>query len=920
MVLTTPAEEAVMSLDGKKIFYQDRKGYEDPWRKHHTSSIARDVWSYDVESGEHKQLTQFSGEDRNPVPGRDANIYYLSESSGSFNVHRLDANGNSSQLTTFADHPVRFLTIDKSGVRCFGYNGEVYIQKPDESPQKVSVRILSNRQNKAREIVSISEGITEMTLSPNGKEVAYVVRGEVFVAAVDKGGTKRITNTPTQERSVSFSPDGKSLLYAGEREGSWNVYQNRLMRPEEKFFYNATVLEESPVLASDREEFQPAFSPDGKEVAYLEERTTLKVKNLESGDIRTILPGDRNYSYSDGDQWYHWSPDGKWFLVQFLPDNHWISEVGLVSSQGGELTNLTNSGYGDGYPRWMGEGEMMVWFSERDGMKNHASWGSEADVYGLFFTQEAYDRFQLSEADYALLTEGEEKGSEEISEDEVPEVQIDWNGLKYRKVRLTIHSSRLQDAVLSPDQDKLYYTARFEKGYDLWQTDLRSKETKILTKLNAEETSSLTMDEEGKHLFVLVDGKIKKVDVSGGDQKPIQTNAEMELQKSGELAYIFEHAWRQVKKKFYVKDLHGVDWDFYKSAYSKFLPHITNNWDFSEMLSEMLGELNASHTGCRYRPEQKNMDQTASLGLFFDDTENNGLRVAEVLKNGPFDRAESELAAGVFIEKIDGVPVNLSTNHYALLNRKAEENVLVALYDPKKKKRWEEVVTPISLSAEYNLLYQRWVDNRREEVTQASDGRIGYVHVRGMNDNSYRTVFEEVLGLNANKESLIVDTRSNGGGWLHDDLATFLNGKQYIQMVPRGQKVGFEPQRKWTKPTALLMGESNYSDAHMFPYAYSVMNLGTTVGMPVPGTGTAVWWERQIDRTLVFGIPQVGMLDVEGDLLENKQLVPDVRVKNSYEKLVLGQDEQLRKAVSLLMQKERTQPSDTRIDAIEKGQ
>jgi C-terminal processing protease CtpA/Prc len=377
----------------------------------------------------------------------------------------------------------------------------------------------------------------------------------------------------------------------------------------------------------------------------------------------------------------------------------------------------------------------------------------------------------------------------------------------------------------------------------------------------------------------------------------------MMLDKQGELAYIFDHSWRQVLKKFYVTDLHGVDWNFYKKEYAKFLPHISNNWEFSEMLSEMLGELNASHTGCRYSPDQKNKDATASLGLIFNQNFNgDGLRVADVMAKGPFDRAESKVKKGVIVEKIDNEKIGAATDFYQFLNRKANHNTLVSLYDPATKTRWEEVIKPVSLGEENELLYKRWVANRAHQVDSLSKGKVGYIHVRGMNDPSYRVVYEEALGKHANKESLIVDTRSNGGGWLHDDLVTFLGGKKYIDVVPRGQHIGFEPQRKWTKSSVVLMGESNYSDAHMFPFAFDNKEVGKTIGMAVPGTGTAVWWEAQIDPTLVFGIPQVGMIGPDGKYLENTQLEPDIVVKNKYEMLVKGRDQQLEKAVEVLIQ------------------
>ncbi len=926
MELTTPSEAISMNNALDKIYYQDRKGYEDPLRKHHKSSITRDIWVYDKNTKQHNQLTTFIGEDRNPILSPDEqSLYYLSEQSGSFNVYKMDVSNpaNITQLTDMDRHPIRNLSMSNSGKLCFSYNGELYTMEEGSQPQKVAINITSIRKNLVRETVPISSGITELDISSNGKEFAFVKRGEVFVSSIDGGTTKRITNTPEQERSVSFSPDGRSILYAGERNGSWNIYQTNLKYDDEPYFFTSTILEEETLVETPKAEFQPVYSPDGKKIAYLEDRTTLKTLDLKNKGIETILPASRNYSYSDGDIYFSWSPDSKWIASDMLMPNQWINEIGVISVASKKVINITRSGYTQAFPRWSDDGSMIYWYSDRDGMKNHGSWGSEGDVYGVLLTQEAYDTYQLNKEDKKLDDEsGNEDDSDKDDKDDsdaVDPIKIDFKDLKKRRVRLTLHSSRLNDAILSNDGESLFYLTRFEKGADVWKTNLRTKETKLLAKLGIG-NGGLVMDKEGKSIYVLADGGAMKIDANSGDRKSLRFKGEMELKKDEEYVYMFNHMWQQVKDKFYVKDLHNVDWEGYKVDYSRFLPHINNSYDFTEMMSELLGELNASHTGSGYRARSSTADQTGSLGLFFDENASeDGLKITEILKDGPSDKADLDIKEGMIVEKIDGVSLSKSVNHYDLLNRKVGKKVRLSLYDPSGKKRSEVVIKPIGRGTEYNLLYERWVENRKKEVEEASGGRIGYVHVRGMNNPSFRTVYEEVLGENYDKEAIIVDTRSNGGGWLHDDLATFLSGKEYIRMVPRGQDLGSEPQFKWTKPSVVLIGESNYSDAHMFPYAYKALGIGTTVGMPVPGTGTAVWWETQIDPTIYFGIPQVGMLDVDGDYLENKQLEPDVKVKNSYEMLVQGKDEQLRKAVEILLQQKATKPADATIDNIEKG-
>jgi tricorn protease len=929
-VLTTPALNATLNTNGDKIAYDDLKGYESLWRKHHTSSITHDIWVYDIKTRIYKQLTQFSGEDRNPVFDTDDNsFYYLSEQNGSFNVFKslLSDPSKIQALTSFSGNPVRFLTISRTNILCFGFNGEIYTLKPGGEPQKINISISNDGHGLINKIVQVNDKITEAKLSPTGKEFAYIFRGEVFVTSTEGGITKRITNTPWQERSIDFSPDGRSLVYAAEKNNSWNVYITKMVRKEDAYFYASTLLAEEPVIDTPAEEYQPAFSPDGKEVAYLENRVTLRVITLASKKVRTIMSADKNYSYADGDQYYKWSPDGKWFLVQYgYPERVLSPEIGLVASDGkSEIHNLTLSGYNDFLPKWAMDGKVMIWGSDLEGTRQQSGDLASGNVYAMFFTRETADRFSLSKEEFALLKEQEGKKDKEKKEPEKKEmpadrkkkvageniadkdslkeeIRIDWDKLTDRKKKLTVHTSPASDWVLSKDGEKLYYLTSFDKGNDLWVTELRTKETKLLAKLGVNNcTMELSCD--GKFIFILADGKAMKIDIDTGKSEPYKMNGEMVLNQAAEREYIFDHVWRQLKEKFYVESLHGVDWDYYYRVYKRFLPYISNNYDFSEMLSEMLGELNASHTGSGYRSDQTDKDQTASIGVFFDyHYTGKGLRIAEIIHNGPLDKALSVVKAGDILEKIDGQPVD-SIDMYQLFNRKAGKTVLLTVTDPLAKKTADQVVKPVTPGEENELLYKRWVDNRREEVDKLSGGRIGYIHVRAMNDASMRTVFEEALGRNIGKEAIIIDTRFNGGGNIHEQLSDFLSGKQYVDIIPHGQYVGSEPYDKWTKPSIVLIGESNYSDAHLFPVAYKLKNIGKTLGMPVPGTGTFVWWETQIDPTIYFGIPMGGWRTPDGKFCENNQMEPDMRVRNEPGVLSEGRDQQVEEAVKELLKK-----------------
>ena len=924
-ILSSPAYNATYSPDGTKIIFHDRKGYEDEFRKHHTSAVTRDIWVYDLNDKSYRQLSTFAGEDRNPVFIDNYAFYYLTEESGSYNVYKSSLN-NPEQKTAvshFEKNPVRFLTRSNDNLLCYSYDGEIFTQKEGQQPQKVNIQVAYDGRNDIPKPIPV-ENFTEARLSPNGKEFAYIFRGEIFVSSIEHGTTKRITNTARQERSVSFSPDGKSLIYAAETDSSWNIYTKSLVREEEPYFYMSTVLKDGVVIDTKAEEFEPKYSPDGKEVAYLENRTTLKVINLESKKLRTVLSAEHNYSYSDGDQYFTWSPDSKWLLVRFGPkENIFQDEVGLVSASGnGEVRNLTKSGYDEVYPKWEMEGKMMIFGSTREANKSEQGRTNSGDVYAMFFTQAAYDEFNLTEEEAALAKELKEKekdktegesdkkegkgsGKDEKKKDEekIEDVKFDWENMHDRLKRLTVNTSELNDWILSKEGDKLFYLTSFEGKNDLWSTDLKTKETKLFSKIGAGNVS-MELSKDGKFIFLLADGKPMKVDVSDGKSKTIRTSGEMTLQTDRERQYIFDHCWRQVLEKFYVADMQGVDWDYYYHVYDKFLPYINNNYDFAELLSEMLGELNASHTGGRYNHQDKEGDQTTSLGLLYDyDYKGNGLKIGEVLKEGPADKAASKIKAGNILEKIDGNELTAAVDFYQFLNRKEGKNVLLDLYDPASGERWQEVVKPVSLDDEDELLYNRWVETRRKEVERLSGGKLGYVHVRGMNDASMRTVYEEALGRYIGADALIVDTRFNGGGNLHDQLCDFLNGKKYMDVIPHGQYVGSEPDNKWTKPSIVIIGESNYSDAHLFPEAYKLRGIGKNLGMPVPGTGTFVWWERQIDPSIVFGMPMGGWKPVgQGQpFFENHQLEPDIRVMNEPGEMAKGKDQQLEAAVKELL-------------------
>ena len=914
-----PMENISINAKGQ-VLYHDCKGYEDKWRKHHTSPITRDIWMLD--GGKYQKLTSFKGEDRNPVWAQDGqSFYYLSEQNGSFNVyHRNVASGKDTQVTHNQKNPIRFLTSSQSGLLCYGYDGEIYTVKEGAEPQKVNISITTDNAEPSLVRQIRSNGATEIALSPSGKEVAFVMHGDVYVTSVDYKTTKRITDTPQQERNVSFSPDGRALVYASERNGVWQIYQAKIKNASDKNFTYCTDIEEEALTHSNLTSQYPAYSPDGKEVAFYEDRATLRILNLKSKDVRTVLDGKYNYSYSDGDIWFEWSPDSKWLLCSYIGTGGWNNtDIALVKADGKEVHDLTDSGYSDSNGKWVLGGKAMLFESDRAGYRSHGSWGAEDDAYLMFFDLDAYDRFRMSKEELELAEankdvkekkaeekdekkkedkqkKAEEKGKTEV--EKVKPLELDIDNCRDRIVRLTANSSRMGDAILDSKGEKIYYQAAFEGGYDLWCHDLKENTTTLMMKNIG--GGGFVADKDVKNLF-LCNGGIKKIDLASKQTKGIDFEAPFNYKPAEERQYLFDHIWRQVKDKFYDPNLQGVDWDGYRKVYERYLPYIDNNFDFAEMLSEMLGELNASHTGCRYYPSGASL-QTAALGVFLDPNyEGDGLKIQEIIKRGPFAVKKNEVTPGSIIEKIDGTEIKAGEDYNALLDGKVGKNVRLTIKNAKGK-RFDLTIKAISQGAQQELLYKRWVDRNRAIVDSVSGGRIAYVHVKAMNSESFRTVYSELLSdKNRNRDAVIVDERHNGGGWLHDDLCTLLSGKQYQEFVPHGKVVGKDPFNKWTKPSCVLICEDDYSNGHGFPWVYKELGIGKLIGAPVAGTMTAVWWETLMDRSLVFGIPQVGCRDMRGTFGENTQLNPDIEVYNSPEDYITGHDTQLIRAVEEMM-------------------
>ncbi|MXN64105.1 protease [Stappia sp. GBMRC 2046] len=907
------APQAAISPNGQFLAYRKVNGLEVEWRKGDISDQTSDIWIYDFDVGKHHQLTTHRGNDRSPVWSSDGTrIIFASEMPesgmadpdarpGTFNVWSIAADGKSApeRLTAHDTLPVRFVSTADDGTIVYTYDTEIWRLAPGaKTPERVNVRIRQGTMASGAFFVKLNGQTSEMKVSPNGKELAIVARGDVFTVSLENGQTKRITATPQTERSIDFSPDGRKLLYAAEREGDWDLYETEIARENDATFTDALELKERALLDTDTDALQPLYSPDGKRVAYRDDRNAIRVLDIESRNSVEVLPDSAAYSYSEGDLSHAWSPDGK-HIVTSTGFGLGNLEVELVDAEGkAPRVKVSDSGFADMKPQFSADGTIVYWATDRFSTRNLDEQTASPDYFAAFLTNDAYQAFKGARKEAA----GGEKTAEAAT---TAEIRDDIEGLRYRKARLSSMIPYVQFARLTPDNKRLILVAYQPTiGMVGYAVDTRTQAPRQLFARAPNPSEVFATDKDVKALYVLSAATIDRYDLASGAKSSIPFEIEAAYDFQAEMEYIFDHQWRLVKSKFYDANMHGVDWEKMHDLYAKYLPHISHWEDFAELMAELQGELNASHMYTQFKNEKSFWDKTATLGVFYESAHKGaGVKIQEILAGGPADFAGGALKAGAVILSVDGKEIGAGTDIYPLLDRKAGKKVMLKIRPVGGDGEVEQIVVPDELALEGHLAYLRWIDQRQAIVERLSNGRLGYAHVAAMNDGEFRKTYGVLMGRYRDAEAAIIDVRFNIGGLLHDQLTAFLTGERHSGLVTRnGVDLGTSPYWRWAKPTALLANAYSYSDGSVFPYYYIREKLGPSVGARVPGTGTAVLSAPQQEQRLSLAVAQIGFRTQEGEFFENREIVPDEVVYNDPNSIMEGRDLQLERVVELMLE------------------
>lgn len=897
LAMPIPAPQASVSPDGNSIAYTFVRSYELIYRKRQISDGTSDIWIFDRKTGKHRQLTHHRSNEKSPVFSPDGRfIYFTAEMPEggetdvnakpvSTNIWRMAADGKSApEQVTFHDTlPVRGLSISRDNTISYSYDGEIWTVASGDKSEKVAIRIPQWDLARGRVPYTANDQVSEVAVSPDGSELALVARGDIYAVKAATGETRRITDTPQAERSVSFSPDGRTLLYASDREVDWDLYESTITRKEDTGFVGAAEITETRLLNTDSDLLQPKFSPKGDKVAYRDGRNALKVLDIASGKITEALPDSASYSYSEGDLSHAWSPDGR-FLTTMTGLTVGNSEVEVIEVATGKRHNISLNGFSDSGANFSRDGSMVYWASDRFSTRQLDDQASTTDYVGAFLSREAARAFTAKEP----LKIGPD----------------DLDGMPDRPLRLTGSTQRVLFADLSADNGTLNIVVAVDRaGLVGYAVDVRSGAARQLFQHADTGTEQFAVDGAGKTLYVTGKDQVDAYDLASGKATAIPFDTTAAHDFSAEAAYIFEHQWQFVHSKFYDKNMHGVDWKKMHDLYAKHVSHISHWEDFAELMGELQGELNSSHMFSTFHPAEARWDVVGSLGLYYDmGHEGPGVRIAGVLKGGPADEPGSLLVPGATITSVNGMTIGPDADIAPLLNHTVGKSVLLAVAPSGKQETAEEKIVPIDAKAEGVLAYNRWVSQRRAMVGKLSGGRLGYVHVAGMNDPEMHKVYGELMGRYGKAEGAVIDVRFNVGGFLHDQLITFLTGNRHSGMFTRnGADLGLTPLDRWARPTALVQNAYSYSDGSIFPAYYKREKVGPMVGDRVPGTGTAVFEAPQMEPRLSLAVAQLGFRTKEGQFFENTDIAPDILVPTTPNFVMEARDPQLEAAVVALL-------------------
>jgi tricorn protease len=854
-------------------------------------------------------------------------LLYLSECHGIANLKVIDArDGARLWVTRLTQGRLRFPALSGNGrLAAFEYEDGIYTVSlpaqlpargtedwpiPPPAPQRLAITLPHDEKAETIERVDVSGGADEIALAPDGEQIAFVYGGEIFgmKASEDEPYAYNLSQSPARDGQIAWAPDSKSLVFVSDRHGDQNLYRMRPGDASEPRLARSLRVEIARLTDDPREERKPGISPDGERIAYLRGNGTLMVMRADGTRARELVHG-----FSDID--YVWSPDSRW-IAYTQEDNDFNGDVWIVAADGSDGPhNVSQHPDGDFAPCWSPDGRMLAFVSGRQYL-------NQFDVWYVWLTRADEELSREQRLDALAVggkgkagsgeeAKGEKEGKEaEPAAVEKVEVRIDFEDIHKRLHRLTTFPGREADVLISKDASELVFLSDTDGKTDLWKVKWDGSEPKRLTE-GGQQPQFVQWDKKYERLFYLKKGgAIASVALKGGDAKSYGYQGALRIDRPEQRAFVFDEAWRALRDGYYDPKLHGCDWPAAREHYRPWALAASSYRDFQDVFRLMMGEINSSHLGLWGGPgdpagREGLPAQTGELGVLFDAADAGpGLRVARVVKGSPAARVESRLQVGERIVAIDEIPLEATTDVARRLDRAVDQPVRLQIQGTDGARR-EVTIRPIAESAWRDLLYDEEIEARRAMVRERSGGKVAYLHIEGMSEESL-DLFERDLYAEAHgKDALVIDVRNNGGGWTTDLLLTSLMAADHATTMPRDGGSGYPEDRRllyaWTKPIVVLADEFSFSNAEIFTWAIRTLKRGPVVGQQTNGGVISTGGTTLLDGSYVR-LPFRGWTSkLDGSPLEGTGCLPDFTIENLPGDLARGTDAQLERAVQEAM-------------------
>ena len=784
--------------------------------------------------------------------------------------------GRPKQLTQFVGSAVRFPTVArKSGDIAFEHGTDLYLLKTGaKEPQKLSLLCGGDdKSNSEQRAVITNAEVTEAEISPDGKTFAFVLRDELWTIPVDKAKGRnadqatRLTDYPGTDHDFNWSKDGKTLFFVSDRNGNERIFAMEVATKAIK-----------PVWTGKSDASAPALSPDGKALGFWVAGQEEEGAGFYTCPSDLSAPPKRTLAIAGGAQGsFAWSPDMRWIAFTRRGRESGGTNLYIAKADGTSPVNVTRLNAFHGEPVWSADGRYLYFSSNRDG---------SGGLWALPLTREEARSPEL-EIKY-------------IKPGEPVQVTIDFDDIHYRLRKL---SGQNPDSHLQMvDSDGTLY---FVSGGNLWLSSYDGKDVRQLTAIGG--IGNLRLNAAGDTAYFQRGGQLFsfRTRIPGAQPVMIGFSATYVQNRVALRQAAFTQLWRNYNTRFYDPNFHGRDFAALKARYEPMLESVGTREEMSNLCNLMIGELESSHSEVSAAPGSTVGPSTAQLGVYFDYSYvGPGIRVKEVPKRTPGSYEKTRIKPGEYIVAVDGVDVTLDESLYKVLNDKGERDFVLLVNDKPSREGARTVTYKAVSDGEWaDLHYRNRIEARSKLVEQGSGGKVGYVHISGMGGSNQQQFVREFFEWAEGKDAMIIDVRENGGGNIGDTLISWLRFKPYATNSPRGGYLvpapTLEGRQPWNKPIVVLMGDSSFSNAEMFPYGMRSTGLAKLVGEPTPGYVIWTFGLGLVDGTGAR-MPFQGVYRTDGTPLENIGERPDYLVPWSTPEYFAGKDPQLAKAISLL--------------------